>query len=59
MLLGLAPGRSGACVRVWLAEQTPRFWAGIHTVVIDPSAPYASGIRAVLPHARIAVDRGT
>ncbi|MFL5882469.1 MAG: transposase, partial [Actinomycetota bacterium] len=24
--------------------------------VIDPSAPYASGVRAALPHARIAVD---
>jgi len=28
----------------------------VNTVVIDPSAPYASGIRAALPHARIAVD---
>jgi transposase len=56
VLLGLAPGRSGACVRTRLAEQTPQFRAGIHTVVIDPSAPYASGIRAALPHARIAVD---
>ena len=25
-------------------------------IVIDPSAPYASGIRTALPHARIAVD---
>jgi len=56
LLLGLAPGRSGACVRTWLAEQTPQFRAGIDLVVIDPSAPYASGIRAALPHARIAVD---
>ena len=43
LLLGLAPGRSGACVRTWLAEQTPQFRAGIELVVIDPSAPYASG----------------
>jgi transposase len=56
LLLGLAPGRSGACVRTWLAEQTPQFRAGIELVVIDPSAPYASGVRAALPRARIAVD---
>ena len=56
LLLGLAPGRSGACVRTWLAEQTPQFRARIELVVIDPSAPYASGIRVALPHARIAVD---
>ena len=56
-LLGLAPGRTGACVRDWLAEQTPQFRAAIEIVVIDPSAPYASGIRAALPEALIAVDR--
>jgi hypothetical protein len=28
----------------------------IEIVVIDPSAPYASGIRAALPNAKIAVD---
>ncbi len=56
-LLGLAPGRTGACVRDWLAEQTPEFRATIELVVIDPSAPYASGIRAALPNARIAVDK--
>jgi transposase len=56
VLLGLAPGRSGACVRTWLGEQTAQFRAGIELVVIDPSAPYASGIRAALPKARIAVD---
>jgi transposase len=56
LLLGLAPGRSGGFVKSWLAEQTPEFRAGVNTVVIDPSAPCASGIRAALPHARIAVD---
>jgi transposase len=56
LLLGLAPGRSGGCVRTWLAEQSTAFRAGIELVVIDPSAPYASGIRTALPHARIAVD---
>ena len=40
----------------WLVAQTAEFRAGIELVVIDPSAPYASGIRTALPHARIAVD---
>jgi transposase len=57
VLLGLAPGRSGSCVRAWLAEQTPAFRDAVELVVIDPSAPYASGIRAALPAARIAVDK--
>ncbi len=39
------------------ASTGPEFRAGIDLVVIDPSAPYASGIRAALPHARIAVDK--
>ena len=56
-LLGLAPGRTGACVKDWLAEQTPQFRARIELVVIDPSAPYAAGIRAALPEAKIAVDK--
>jgi len=47
------PGR----VRTWLREQAAQFRAGIELVVIDPSAPYASGIRVALPQARIAVDR--
>ena len=55
-LLGLAPGRSGACVRGWLAAQTETFRQAVRVVVIDPSAPYASGVRAALPHAQIAVD---
>jgi transposase len=56
-LLGLAPGRTGGCVREWLAEQIEAFRAAIEIVVIDPSAPYASGIRAALPNALIAVDK--
>ena len=56
-LLGLAPGRTGGCVRDWLAEQTAAFRHAIEIVVIDPSAPYASGIRAALPDAKIAVDK--
>ena len=57
VLLGLAPGRSGSCVRAWLGEQTPAFRDAVELVVIDPSAPYACGIRAALPQARIAVDK--
>jgi transposase len=56
-LLGLAPGRTDSCVKEWLAEQTPEFRAAIEIVVIDPSAPYASGIRAALPNALIAVHK--
>jgi transposase len=56
-LLGLAPGRTGACVRDWLAAQSEAFRKMIKIVVIDPSAPYASGIRAALPDAQIAVDK--
>ncbi|MGD7708330.1 ISL3 family transposase [Microlunatus sp. Y2014] len=56
-LLGLTPGRSGLCVKDWLGEQTAEFRDRIEIVVIDPSAPYASGIRATLPDARIAVDK--
>jgi len=44
-------------VKDWLNEQSPEFRAAIEVVVIDTSAPYASGIRAALPHARIAVDK--
>lgn len=57
LLLGLAPGRSVACVRDWLAQQSPEFRAGIEMVVIDTSAPYAPGIRSALPDATIAVDK--
>jgi transposase len=56
-LLGLAPGRSGGCVKDWLAAHSEAFRMQIDIVVIDPSAPYASGIRAALPDARIAVDK--
>ena len=56
-LLGLAPGRSGTCVKDWLEAQTQVFRDAIELVVIDPSAPYASGIRAALPNAKTAVDK--
>jgi transposase len=44
-------------VRDWLGEQSKAFRNAIKIVVIDPSAPYASGLRAALPDANIAVDR--
>jgi transposase len=55
-ILGLAPGRTGACVEAWLKLQTPAFRAAVAVVAIDPSAPYAAAIRRALPHARIVVD---
>jgi transposase len=55
-IIGLAPGRSGGCVRNWLAEQPQRFRNAVEVVAIDPSAPYASGLRRALPDARIVVD---
>jgi transposase len=55
-IIGLAPGRSGACVEGWLALQSSDFRAKVRVVAIDPSAPYAAGIRRALPHARIVLD---
>jgi transposase len=37
-------------------EQSEACRKRIEIVVIDPSAPYASGIRATLPDAKLAVD---
>ncbi len=55
-LLGLAPGRSGASVRGWLAQQSQAFRDGIEVVAVDPSAPFAAALREVLPHATLVVD---
>ena len=55
-IIGLAAGRSGGCVEGWLALQSSEFRAAVRVVAIDPSAPYASGIRRALPHARIVLD---
>ena len=38
-------------------RQQARSFHVIELVVIDPSAPYASGVRKVLPDAAIAVDK--
>lgn len=55
-IIGLAAGRSGACVRGWIALQTQEFRDAVQVVAIDPSAPYAAGIRLALPDARIVLD---
>lgn len=44
-------------MREWLAEQTAAFRDTVEPVVVNPSAPYAAGIPAALPRARIAVDK--
>ena len=55
-IIGLAPGRTGACVTTWLGLQTPAFRDGIKVVAIDPFSPYAAGIRRPLPGATIVLD---
>lgn len=55
-ILGLAPGRPGACVDGWLSMQNQAFRDAVEVVAIDPSAPYAAGLRRALPQARIVVD---
>jgi len=55
-IIGLAPGRSGGCVAGWIALQNTAFREAVQLVAIDPSAPYASGIRRALPTARSVVD---
>ena len=55
-IIGLAAGRSGACVEGWLGLQTADFRAGITVAAIYPSAPYAAALRRALPRARIVLD---
>ena len=55
-IIGLPPGRSGACVEAWMSLQSKEFRDGVEVVAIDQSAPYASGIRRALPQARIVLD---
>ncbi len=55
-LVGLTPGRSGAAVEAWLAQQSAEWRAGIEVVALDPSAPFAAAIRRALPGATIVVD---
>jgi transposase len=53
---GLTPGRTGACVLAWIKLTGSSFRDAVRVVAIDPSAPYASGIRRALPSARTVVD---
>jgi hypothetical protein len=55
-IIGLASGRSGACVEDWIALQGKDFRDAARVAAIDPSAPKTSGIRRALPGARIVVD---
>lgn len=49
----MAAGRSGACVEGWITLQSREFRDAVQIVTIDPSAPYAAGIRRAMPKARI------
>jgi len=51
--IGLAPGRSGACVEAWLSLQTKEFRDGVKVVAIDRRAVRRRGIRRALPQARL------
>jgi transposase len=55
-VIGLTPGRTGACVEAWIKLTGSAFRDAVKVVAIDPPAPYASGIRRALPNARIVVD---
>lgn len=55
-VIGLAAGRSGACVEGWLRLQTPHFRAGITAAAIDPGALKTTALRRALPRARIVLD---
>lgn len=55
-IIGLAAGRSGACLSGWLGLQTQDFRGAVQVVAIDPSAPYAAAIRRELPAATVVVD---
>jgi transposase len=53
-VLGQVGGRSGASVKMWLAEQTAAFRDAICFVALDP--PYVLAVHRVLPHATVVVD---
>jgi transposase len=55
-IIGLTSGRTGACVEAWMKLPDNVFRDAVQVVAIDPSAPYASGIRRALPNVRIVVD---
>ncbi len=55
-LLGQTPGRTGRDVIRWLTRQPRRWREAVRVVAIDMSGTYRAGVRAGLPHAKIAVD---
>ncbi len=55
-LLGLTPGRSGAAVTAWLSARGQAWRDRVEVVALDPSAPFATAIRRLLPHTTILVD---
>lgn len=55
-LLGQVLGRRAKNVTDWLAARPAGFRAAVEFVAIDPSAAYAAGVRAALPHAQLVVD---
>ena len=58
-LLGLAPGRTGGCVRDWLAEQTQEFRDAVQLVIIDPSRRTRPGSGPPCPACRSRSTSGT
>ncbi len=55
-LLGQTPGRTGRDVIRWLTRQPEQWREAVKVVAIDMSGTYRAGVRAALPHAKIAVD---
>jgi transposase len=55
-LLGQVEGRTADDAAYWLHQAGPAWRAQVRVVVIDMSTIYASAVRRMLPHARLAVD---
>jgi transposase len=55
-LLGQVEGRTADDAAYWLHQAGPAWRAQVEVVVIDMCTIYASAVRRMLPHARLAVD---
>lgn len=55
-LLGQVEGRTSDDAAYWLHQAGPAWRRRVEVVVIDLCAIYASAVRRMLPHARLAVD---
>jgi transposase len=55
-LLGQVEGRTSDDAAYWLASATPAWRDAVQVVAIDMCTIFASAVRRMLPHARIAVD---